>query len=45
MALAQEMVPPRMKAHKVLQYSFVGAIGLILLVYVMLRVEHMMGVH
>jgi len=45
MALAQGMVPPRMKAGKVLQYSFVGAIGLIIVVYVMLRVEHMMGVH
>jgi NhaP-type Na+/H+ and K+/H+ antiporter len=45
MALAQGMVPPRMRAFKVLQYSFAGAIGLILLVYVMLRGEHMMGVH
>jgi hypothetical protein len=45
MALAQGMVPPRMKAGKVLQYSFVGAIGLIIVVYVMLRAEHMMGVH
>jgi hypothetical protein len=45
MALAQGMVPPRMRTFKVLQYSFAGAIGLILLVYVMLRAEHMMGVH
>lgn len=45
MALAQEMVPPRMRATKVVQYSFFGAIGLIIVVYVMLRVEHMMGVH
>jgi hypothetical protein len=44
MALDQELAPPRMKFHKVVQYSALGAVGLIFVVYVMLRVEHMMGV-
>jgi O-antigen ligase len=44
MALDQELAAPRMKLNKVVQYSAVGAVGLILLVYVMLRVEHLMGV-
>jgi hypothetical protein len=45
MALAQNMVPPRMKTFKVWQYSAIGAVGLILVVYLMLRGQHMMGIH
>ncbi len=44
MALDQQLAPPRMKLHKVVQYSGVGAVGLLFLVYVMLRVEHLLGV-
>jgi hypothetical protein len=45
MALAQELVPPRMKAFKIVQYSAIGAVGLIIVVYLMLRAQHMMGIH
>ncbi|WP_035358838.1 O-antigen ligase family protein [Edaphobacter aggregans] len=45
MALDQQLAPPRMNFYKVVQYSAAGAIGLILVVYIMLRVEHMMGVY
>lgn len=45
MALAQDLVPPRMKGFKIIQYSAIGAVGLILVVYLMLRVQHMMGIH
>lgn len=45
MALAQELVPPRMKVFKVVQYSAIGAVGLIFVVYLMLRFQHMMGIH
>jgi hypothetical protein len=42
-ALDQALAPPRLKTLKIVQYSAVGAVGLIFVVYVMLRVEHMMG--
>ena len=45
MALDQQLAPPRMRLHKVVQYSVAGAIGLLFLVYMMLRVEHLMGVY
>jgi hypothetical protein len=45
MALAQDLVPPRMKVFKVVQYSAAGAVGLIFVVYLMLRFQHLMGVH
>ncbi|HTH52311.1 MAG TPA: O-antigen ligase family protein [Edaphobacter sp.] len=43
MALVQNMVPPRMKAFKVVQYSAIGSVGLIFIVYIMLRLEHLTG--
>jgi len=41
MALARKMAPPRMKAFKVVQYSALGSVGLIFLVYIMLRLQHL----
>lgn len=44
MALNSGMVPARMRFYKVVQYSAAGSVGLIFLVYLMLRFQHMMGV-
>ena len=41
MALASKMAPPRMKAFKVIQYSALGSVGLIFVVYIMLRLQHL----
>jgi hypothetical protein len=41
MALDKGIVPARMRAFKVLQYAALGSVGLILLVYIMLRVQHL----
>jgi hypothetical protein len=45
MALVQDLVPPRMRVFKIVQYSAIGAVGLIFVVYLMLRFQHMMGIH
>ncbi|MDE1178126.1 MAG: O-antigen ligase family protein [Edaphobacter sp.] len=42
-ALDRDLAPPRWKPFKIAQYSAIGAVGLIFVVYLMLRVEHMMG--
>jgi O-antigen ligase len=42
-ALDQDLAPPRMKFLKIAQYAAVISVALIALVYVMLRVEHLMG--
>jgi hypothetical protein len=44
MALDQDLAPPRMKAFKIVQYSAMWAVGLIIVVYLMLRIQHMMGI-
>lgn len=41
MAIAKNMTPPRMRPYKVVQYSAMGSVGLILLVYIMLRIQHL----
>jgi hypothetical protein len=41
MALSAGIAPPRMRAFKVVQYSALGSVGLILLVYLMLRFQHL----
>ena len=43
MALAQNIAPPRLKAFKVAQYSAIASVGLVLVVYVMLRLQHLFG--
>jgi hypothetical protein len=40
----QGLAPPRLKTIKIMQYSAVGSVGLIFLVYIMLRVQHMLGI-
>lgn len=40
MALTRQMAPPRMKAFKIVQYSAIGSVGLIFVVYIMLRLQH-----
>lgn len=42
MALTQKMVQPRMKPLKIVQYSMIGSVGLIFIVYMMLRLQHLM---
>jgi hypothetical protein len=44
MALDQDLAPARMKPWKIVQYSAMWSVGLILAVYIMLRVQHMMGI-
>ena len=44
MALNSGLVPARMRSYKVVQYSAAGSVGLIFLVYLMLRFQHMMGI-
>ncbi|WP_165420162.1 O-antigen ligase family protein [Edaphobacter modestus] len=41
MALAGKIAPPRMKPFKVVQYSAIGSVGLIFVVYIMLRLQHL----
>jgi O-antigen ligase len=41
MALARNIAKPRMKAFKVIQYSAIGSVGLIFVVYIMLRLQHL----
>lgn len=41
MALARNIAKPRMKAFKIMQYSAVGSVGLIFVVYIMLRLQHL----
>ncbi|HEY2040538.1 MAG TPA: O-antigen ligase family protein [Edaphobacter sp.] len=41
MALAKNMAKPRMNAFKVVQYSAIGSVGLIFVVYIMLRLQHL----
>ena len=41
MALARNLAKPRMKAIKVIQYSAIGSVGLIFVVYIMLRLQHL----
>ena len=45
MAMAQHLAPPRLRPGKVLKLSFAGAFGLVFLVYMMIRVQHLMGIH
>lgn len=45
MAMNSGMVPARMRFYKVMQYSAAGSVGLILVVYLMLRFQHLAGVH
>jgi O-antigen ligase len=42
MALDQELVPERMKVPRVLRFSAMGVIGLVAVVYIMLRLQHLM---
>jgi hypothetical protein len=42
MALEQDLAPPRMKGTKVVKYAGLGAVGLIFIVYLMLRGQHLM---
>ncbi|HEY0163043.1 MAG TPA: O-antigen ligase family protein [Edaphobacter sp.] len=42
MALDQGIAPPRMKAFKIVQYSAIGSVFLIFVVYIMLRLQHLM---
>jgi hypothetical protein len=42
MALAGKMAPPRMKSFKIVQYSAIGSVGLIFVIYIMLRLQHLM---
>jgi hypothetical protein len=44
MALQSNMVSGRMRTYKVVQYSAVCSVGLIVLVYLMLRFQHLAGV-
>jgi hypothetical protein len=44
MALDQGLAPARMKPWKIVQYSAMWSVGLVLVVYIMLRVQHMMGI-
>ncbi|HMF53484.1 MAG TPA: hypothetical protein VK593_03990, partial [Edaphobacter sp.] len=41
MALTRGIAPPRMKPLKVIQYSIAGVFGLLFLVYLMLRFQHL----
>ncbi|QNI36583.1 O-antigen ligase family protein [Edaphobacter albus] len=41
MALAQDLAPPRMKPLKIVQYAAIGSVGLIFVVYIMLRLQHL----
>jgi hypothetical protein len=43
MALARGIAAPRLSPGKIAQYSAITSIGLIILVYVMLRVQHLTG--
>jgi len=43
MALIEKIAPPRMKPLKIVQYSAIGSIGLIFVVYIMLRLQHLGG--
>lgn len=42
-ALDQQLAPPRMSVGRVLKTGALGALGLILVVYIMLRAQHLMG--
>lgn len=44
MALDQDLAPERMKVPKIVQYSAMWSVGLILIVYLMLRVQHLLGI-
>ena len=44
MALDQDLAPPRMKTFKIVQYSAIWSVGLIIIVYLMLRIQHLMGI-
>ncbi|MEG9434849.1 O-antigen ligase family protein [Edaphobacter sp. HDX4] len=41
MAIDKNIAPARMRAFKVVQYSAIGSVGLILVVYLMLRFQHL----
>jgi hypothetical protein len=42
MALDRGMVPPRMKIGRLMKFSAITSVGLIILVYIMLRIQHML---
>jgi hypothetical protein len=42
MALNQDLAQPRMKVAKIAQYSAIWSVGLIFIVYIMLRIQHLM---
>lgn len=42
MALVSKIAPPRMNAFKAVQYAAIGSVGLIFVVYIMLRLQHLM---
>ncbi len=42
-ALDQDLAPPRMAVGRVLKTGALGAVGLIFVVYMMLRMQHLMG--
>jgi hypothetical protein len=44
MALGKDLVPSRMRSYKVAQYAAVWSVGLIFIVYLMLRFQHMAGI-
>jgi hypothetical protein len=44
-ALDQGIAPPRLAVSKIAQYSAVTAVMLILIVYAILRIQHLMGIH
>jgi len=43
-ALGRDLVPTRMNTWKIVKYSGIWSVGLILVVYLMLRIQHMMGI-
>ena len=44
MALDQDLAPSRMKVPKIVQYSAMWSVGLIIVVYLMLRIQHLLGI-
>jgi hypothetical protein len=43
-ALDRDLSPTRMKTWPIIKYSAMWSVGLILVVYIMLRIQHMMGI-
>jgi O-Antigen ligase len=45
LGVKENIVPARIPIAKLMRFNFLSVIGVLLLVYIMLRVEHMMGIH